>query len=301
MKATILVVDDSATDRRLVGGLLEKQADWKAIYAADGLQALTQIEMQHPDVVVTDLIMPRMNGRELVQAVRRRFPEVPVILITAKGSEQIAVKALQYGAASYVSKKALAQKLPRTVEKVLAAVREGRTQTRLMSLMTRSESKFILENDPDMVAALCSHLKQTMHCVRLADESDRIRMGIAVQEALLNALYHGNLEIGPNMHEMEYAELDRLVRERRERPPYCHRRIHVFVKLSTDEATYVIRDEGPGFDPSRLPDPRDPKNLGQPGGRGILLMRTFMDEVRYNEKGNEVTLTKRLRSKASAA
>ena len=53
---------------------------------------------------------------------------------------------------------------------------------------------------------------------------------------------------------------------------------------------YTVRDEGPGFDPASLPDPTDPANLDRPCGRGLLLMRTFMDNVIFNDKGNEVTL-----------
>ena len=57
--------------------------------------------------------------------------------------------------------------------------------------------------------------------------------------------------------------------------------------------TYTIRDEGPGFDVNNLPDPTDPANLEKPSGRGMLLIRMFMDAVRYNDMGNEITLEKR--------
>jgi anti-sigma regulatory factor (Ser/Thr protein kinase) len=60
--------------------------------------------------------------------------------------------------------------------------------------------------------------------------------------------------------------------------------------VSRTEAKFVIRDEGPGFDPSTLPDPTDPENLLRPCGRGVMLMRTFMNEVTFNDRGNEVTL-----------
>ena len=66
--------------------------------------------------------------------------------------------------------------------------------------------------------------------------------------------------------------------------------MHVTVRLTQTEATFVVRDEGPGFDVDSLPDPRDPENLTKPSGRGVLLIRTFMDEVRFNEKGNEITM-----------
>jgi anti-sigma regulatory factor (Ser/Thr protein kinase) len=64
------------------------------------------------------------------------------------------------------------------------------------------------------------------------------------------------------------------------------------------EVTFVIADEGPGFDPSRLPDPTDPAQLERVHGRGLLLIRTFMDEVSHNERGNEITMVKRVRPRS---
>jgi anti-sigma regulatory factor (Ser/Thr protein kinase) len=84
-----------------------------------------------------------------------------------------------------------------------------------------------------------------------------------------------------------------LIDERRVDPNYRNRRVHVTARESPAEAVYVIRDEGPGFDPSKLPDPTDPSNLVRVSGRGLLLIRTFMDEVHHNEIGNEITMTKR--------
>jgi anti-sigma regulatory factor (Ser/Thr protein kinase) len=62
---------------------------------------------------------------------------------------------------------------------------------------------------------------------------------------------------------------------------------------SRDEALYVVRDEGPGFDPSILPDPTDPANLEKVSGRGLLLIRTFMDEIHHDDHGREITMVKR--------
>ena len=77
-----------------------------------------------------------------------------------------------------------------------------------------------------------------------------------------------------------------------------NRRIRVTAHITPEEMEISIRDEGSGFDPSKLPDPTDPENLDRPCGRGVMLMRAFMDDVRYNETGNEVTLVrKRVRTK----
>jgi CheY-like chemotaxis protein len=90
--AQVLVVDDSSLDRQLTSRLLE-EIGVQVRETADGkvaLVALAVMAEQLPDVVLTDLQMPNMDGLELVKQIRERFPTVPVILLTAFGSEEIA-------------------------------------------------------------------------------------------------------------------------------------------------------------------------------------------------------------------
>jgi len=101
---TILVVDDSAVDRRIVGGLLKKEGGWRIEFAENASEALARMKDAVPDLVITDLQMPTMDGLELVAAARVHYPDVPVILITAYGSEMLAVEALEQGATTYVPK-----------------------------------------------------------------------------------------------------------------------------------------------------------------------------------------------------
>jgi CheY-like chemotaxis protein len=290
---TILIVDDSATDRRLAGGLLQKHGNWNIVYAADGKEALTEIELHLPEMVITDLQMPEMNGLELVQTVKAKYPLIPVVLMTAKGSEEIAVQALQQGAAFYVPKSKLGVDLPEIVDRVLAASGEKKTQSRLMNRLKATEHTFELENDLSLITSLVAFFRDSVRGMRLCDDTEHLRIGIALEEALLNAYYHGNLEVSSELRENNHEAYYELARERTKLSPYRDRRIHVTVKMTRDEAVYHIRDEGAGFDPSRIPDPTDPANLERPCGRGLLLMQTFMDDVRYNEMGNAVTLTVR--------
>ena len=67
------------------------------------------------------------------------------------------------------------------------------------------------------------------------------------------------------------------------------------MQASRSSVEFVIRDEGPGFDLSGLPDPTDPENLAKVSGRGLLLINAFMDEVRHNDQGNEITMVKKKR------
>ncbi len=289
----VLVVDDSAVDRKAVGGLLERDAEIKVVYAADGEAALRAIEEEPPQIVVTDLQMPVMDGLKLVEEVRERYPLIPVILMTAQGSEDIAVQALEKGAASYVPKRALADDMLPTVRRLLAHIGRQICRSQLMKCLDRMESNYTLENDSALVSSLVSELQEEIGRLDLCDEADQMRVGVALEEALVNALYHGNLEISSQLREEDYNAYYAMVDERRGVAPYNDRRIHVRAELSRDQAVFIIRDDGPGFDSSALPDPTDPANLDKVSGRGVFLMRTFMDDVVFNEHGNQVTLVKR--------
>ena len=291
--ATVLIVDDSATDRRLAGGLLEQGGEFEVCYAVDGGDALTQMELHVPELVVTDLNMPEIDGLQLTTVIRQTYPFVPVILMTARGSEDIAVAALQKGAASYVPKRLLNHKLVETVRQVLNVAKEDRGQVRLQRRMIRQEVEFAIENDVDLMASLVRFLQNGAASQGICDETTRIRVGVALQEALTNACYHGNLEVSSELREINHRAFYDLAQERTQQSPYAERRIFVSARFTPELAEYAIRDEGPGFDPAKLPDPTDPENLERPCGRGLLLMQTFMDEVRYNDRGNEVVMVKR--------
>jgi len=92
---------------------------------------------------------------------------------------------------------------------------------------------------------------------------------LALEEGLVNAIKHGN----------QMAD-DKVVK--------------IECSVSTEHVRVVIEDEGEGFDVSSVPDPTDDENLEKPGGRGIMLMRSFMSFVEYNSSGNKLTLEKRV-------
>jgi anti-sigma regulatory factor (Ser/Thr protein kinase) len=213
--------------------------------------------------------------------------------MTGKGSEEVAVKALKAGAASYVPKAVMSDLLLDTVENVLAMAHEEQTQVRLMDCMTGCA--FALDNDASMIPAIVNYLRRFIRKSGLCDETDGIRTCVALEEALNNALYHGNLELESLAREGNRAAYRTLVEERRQMEPYRSRRIHVEAGVTPTHGYFTVRDEGNGFDPKQLPDPTDPANLERLSGRGLLLMRTFMDDVMFNEQGNEVTLIKNKR------
>ncbi len=103
MKSTILIVDD---ERNIREGLAEAFAmeGYDALSASDGQEAIALLEERYIDLVITDLKMPKVSGMELLQHVKRRWENIPVIIITAHGDITEAVAAMQYGALEFVTK-----------------------------------------------------------------------------------------------------------------------------------------------------------------------------------------------------
>lgn len=294
----VLVVDDSAVDRRFVGGLLSKDSRFEVVFAEDGSQALAQMRDSCPDVIVTDLQMPNRNGLELVAAVRMHHPDVPIILMTGHGSEDLAVEALHRGAANYVPKPQLGERLLDSLDEALVLSKADRTYDRLIACLRQCDFDFELESDPGLVDPLVELVQQMVAGLRLTDATGRFRVGAGLKEALHNAIYRGNLEISfKQMQDTRVSLLEGkgedLVKSRRSASPYKGRKVSVHIEIDQTCARIVVGDQGPGFEPASVPAAGQPGSLDPDSGRGLVLMRSFFDEVTYNREGNEVTLVKR--------
>ena len=101
----VLLVDDHAIERQGVRSLLDAQPDIQVVAeAGDGLEALPLVSQCHPDVVVTETIMPRMNGLELTGQLLRRYPDLKVLVLTRNDREDCVLRLVQAGANGYLLK-----------------------------------------------------------------------------------------------------------------------------------------------------------------------------------------------------
>ena len=101
----VLLVDDHAIERQGVRSLLDAQPDIQVVAeAGDGLEALPLVSQYHPDVVITETIMPRMNGLELTGQLLRRYPDLKVLVLTRNDREDCVLRLVQAGAGGYLLK-----------------------------------------------------------------------------------------------------------------------------------------------------------------------------------------------------
>ncbi|MCH7991013.1 MAG: ATP-binding protein [Gemmatimonadetes bacterium] len=139
------------------------------------------------------------------------------------------------------------------------------------------EGDLILELPTD-VRSIAHAVDYVMsRCTTCADHAERMNLNfrVGLTEALSNAMLYGNGD-DPT------------------------KRVLVEVTMLEGRVRAVVKDQGQGFDPDSIPDPTQPENLTRSCGRGLFLMRELMDDVRYNDRGNEVTLILKLGSSGGA-
>lgn len=291
----LLIVDDSPMDSHLARSLLEKQFHERIKFAANGWEALEQIEEQLPLLVITDLQLPELDGLQLTERIHQRFPTVPVILMTAHGSEDVAAEALARGAVDYVPKSMLATELCHAVSSVLAMSSVGPRDQSIQRFLRRQELQLDLDNDPGLIVPVVAHLRDMARHIQLVGETQAMRLAKALTEALRNAMFHGNLELTTAEWEAARAEptASEIVRQRLKDPNYARRQVVICASISAYFAQFSIRDEGRGFDTDLVPNLSSNRaQLANNQRRGLVLIQAFCDEVNFNSRGNEITMTK---------
>jgi len=130
------------------------------------------------------------------------------------------------------------------------------------------------------IASDLKHIKPTVGSIidflksKQTEESDIFDIRLCLEEALINAIKYGN-RFDENLN------------------------VSVDVSHDGNKLIIAIEDKGPGFDYQSLPDPREEENLLKGRGRGVFLIKHLMDEMRFNKKGNRITMIKYLKGKRS--
>ncbi len=129
-----------------------------------------------------------------------------------------------------------------------------------------SHHSIVLDSEPSAIVGAFKEILSELSANAFGQE-DVFAVHLAVQEAFVNALKHGN--------KMDISKKVRI--------DYC---------VSREKVDISMTDEGTGFDPEEVPDPRCGENIYKANGRGLLLMRSYMDMVEYNDCGNCIHLVR---------
>lgn len=130
-------------------------------------------------------------------------------------------------------------------------------------LLAHQES---IPSDLTVARGILVRIESALHEHQFSDK-EIFDIKLATEEALVNAIKHGN-------------QLDE------------NKKVHIHYEIHLDRFDIRISDEGSGFDPSDLPDPTDPENLERPCGRGVFLIRHYMNRVSFSNNGTTIVMVK---------
>jgi len=273
----LLIVDDDPSIHELVQAMLAGTR-WESDTTSSGDEALARLDSNSYDVVLADILMPGMDGLALLGQLRSRHPDLPVVMMTVKNTADHVLGSLRREAAAYVSK-------PFSRDALLATL-----QNALSATVSNDDIK-ILSDKPNWISLqircqLATADRLTQFVRELPSDLDpeqREQIATAFRELLMNAVEHGGHLDPEKTVDLSYIRTARTI-------------------------VYYIRDPGEGFSMDTLAhaaianSPDEPfrhaelrQKMGiRPGGFGLLMTKSFADELIYSAKGNEVILIKYL-------
>lgn len=291
----ILVVEDDPSSKLFLKSLLEISSyDVRA--AENGIEGLNIFEEYLPDIVITDIQMPRMDGLELLGNIKQRKPETIVIITTAFGTETYAIQALHLGASNYLKKPVRKEDLLPLLEKYDRILMQDfnpfgdRQCGKIIERTVKLEFQASIKNIPMIVDRLLSEAS----CSYSNDVKVNIELGLV--ELITNAVEHGtyNISYKTKKEALDNYKIEKLYADRAKDPKYKGKKIFINYRFDAISCEWIIRDEGEGFDWKALPDPTTDENLQELSGRGIFITRFLFDELEYIGKGNIVRAKKYL-------
>ena len=185
---TILIVDDEA-DISLILKLQLEDAGFHTVRARDGVEAIECLDRQAFDLMLLDIKMPRMNGIQVLERAQQLFPDVAVVMMTAHGSEDIAVEAMKKGAVDYIAKPFSSEEAVKKVQRAIAYNRARLENRRLQEELAREQQKVaaILEGLADLLIAVDSN-GRLMTVNRRAEEELGLERGKLLGQPLEEVL-----------------------------------------------------------------------------------------------------------------
>jgi DNA-binding response OmpR family regulator len=273
MPRTVLIVDDERDTNDILASLVQARG-FEPIQLFAGSQVAAAVRDHAPCLILLDLMLPDIDGFAICDQLKRNRETnlIPIIMVTALHDANHRAAGVRVGANGYLTKPFTPEQLFEVIDQALGwrNEHESRGTHGEINFDIRSEVTY-LQQANDMLADLFAHTPLT--------------------ERQIKDLKQAVMEMGGNAIEWGHEKNADLV-------------LRITYRIDAEAVTLVIQDQGPGFNPYHIPhaaSEEDPighldirLEMGRrEGGFGIMLAKGLVDEFRYNEKGNEVTLIKR--------
>src|SRR5512147_637414 len=191
-KPRVLVVDDQEALRTLLSRLLDREG-FDPVEAGDGEKAVELFKAESPLVVVSDIMMPKMDGLALLNEIKRIDRNATVILMTGQGNEDVLLKALRGGATNFFKKPFNVRELIDEIRKVVEFRLEAARSSLFSPLLVEETKTFVMTRADSPFFPIINQITLQLPCI--LPPEDILNLKIGIEEAITNAIEHGNLGI----------------------------------------------------------------------------------------------------------
>lgn len=292
-KPNVLILDNDPNFQSVMTELLAERMN--LVFVKNYSETITKLKNEEYSMVISETDIPDIHVVELIKKVKRLNPGIYIVVITSKEDLKLAVEVLQNGAIDYILKPFSVDEIAFLVEKYLKFSVNKKQDYDLLSLTTEEKRSFSLPSNIHLIGPFVYELVEMVKRFGGVSKSHIFSIRLALYEMLTNAIEHGNLDIdyekkksllNSGANYMSYIE------SRSKEEPYVNKRVEISYHYQRDHITFHIKDQGKGFNVKGFFNKDIKKDLLALHGRGIVITKFNMDEITFNQKGNEVFLKK---------
>lgn len=265
----VLIVDDDEDVRNTLSAIL-KELRLAPLVASDGVEGMKVINSQKVDLIITDLMMPNMDGFEFIKNARQMNANIPIAVISGFAEGKSVVDVLSRGAYNFITKPFTLREIENVIKRGLR-LREFSLGTHRLTQGIKNITEIELPNFTHLLPSAALYIVRECQWRGIEDENALSNISICIDELLNNALVHGN--------DMDESK-----------------KIKIKLAFDQKEFSLTVKDEGDGFDYKEILSAFAGSDQSLPTKRGLFIVNYLMDDVFFNEKGNIVTMVKRLKS-----
>ena len=266
-EVNVLVIDDDEAMLAMLASML-KSLRLNPITAVDGNDGLEKVKTRKVDLIITDLMMPNMDGFEFIKKIRQINANIPVAVISGHGDVNNVVSALSHGAYNFITKPFTIKEIENVVMRGLR-LREFSLGTHRLQEGIKNITQIEIPNYSHLLASAALYIVRECQWRGIEDEMLLSNISICLDELLNNAYAHGNL--------MDEGK-----------------KIFLRAVFDAEKLSVTVEDEGEGFDCSALASEFSENAATLPSKRGLFIVNYLMDELLFNERGTSITMVKYL-------
>jgi len=266
-EVNVLVIDDDEAMLAMLASML-KGLRLNPITAIDGADGLEKVKTRKVDLIITDLMMPNMDGFEFIKKIRQINANIPVAVISGHGDVNNVVSALSHGAYNFITKPFTVKEIENVIMRGLR-LREFSLGTHRLQEGIKNITEIEIPNYSHLLASAALYIVRECQWRGIEDEMLLSNISICLDELLNNAHAHGNL-------------LDET------------KKIFLRAVFDAEKLAITVEDEGEGFDCAALAGEFSENAATLPSKRGLFIVNYLMDELIFNEKGTSITMVKYL-------